>query len=485
VPIRVRLALVFMFATVLLLGGGGWLYLRGLDSGLNSSLDTSLRVRAATLQADVAAHDTADLGEGGYGSLLPVSDTVAQVLTASGTVRANSPGLANTSLLSKVQLKRAAAGAISLDATVHTTASSGSEQTYRVRLLGAPAGRDGLIVVTGTSRDVVDDALNRATRELFVFGFIVLLVGASGAYLLARAALRPVELMRAEAAKLTANDAGAGLRVPRTRDEVSRLAVTMNELLGRLHGALAREREFVADAGHELRTPLTVLKGELELAGRPGRSPQQLADTVAIATAETERLIRLSEDLLLLAQADGPPFLRFAPVDVVALVKDATDAYRNYAANRGVTICALPGIATVVLGDATRLRQALDNLLSNAVRLSPFGGQVTVSVSREKQGLRSVARIAVGDQGPGFPEAFLPAAFERFRRGDLARTHEVSSPDPVNASGTGLGLAIVRAIVLAHGGVVAASNQPSGGGFVSFDLPVSEEPEPTQPLGDK
>jgi two-component system OmpR family sensor kinase len=485
VPIRIRLALVFLLGTVLLLGGGGWLYLRGLDSGLNASLDTSLRIRATALQVDVAARDTADLRETGSGSLLPVTDTVAQVLTTSGAVVANSPGLPNRSLLSAAQLKQAAVAAISFDAGIQATASGRSDfDTYRERLLGAPAGRDGLIVVTGTSREVVDDALQRATRQLLVFGIFVLLLGISGAYLLARAALRPVELMRAQAAELTANDAREGLRVPKTRDEVSRLAVTMNELLRRLHGALAREREFVADAGHELRTPLTVLKGELELAGRPGRSPQELADTVAIAAAETDRLIRLSEDLLLLAQADGPPFLRLAPVDVLALAQDATAAFGNYAATNGVTICPPSGTATTVIGDVSRLRQTLDNLLSNAVRFSPFGGRVTVSVSKERRGLRSVARIAVADQGPGFPEEFLPVAFERFRRADLARTHELS-PDRVNASGTGLGLAIVRAVVLAHGGDVAACNQPSGGGLVSFDLPASDDPEPAQPFGDQ
>jgi signal transduction histidine kinase len=396
------------------------------------------------------------------------------VLTPSGDVVANSPGLENRSLLSGARLRQAAAGAVSFDATVRATPRDGTvSQIYRVRLLGAPAGRDGLIVVSGTSRDVVDDALSRATRQLLVFGIIVLLLGASGAYLLARAALRPVERMRAQAADLTANDAGEGLQVPRTRDEVSRLAVTMNELLGRLHGALAREREFVADAGHELRTPLTVLKGELELASRPGRSPEQLAGTVAIASAETDRLIRLSEDLLLLAQADGPPFLRVAPVNVLGLLREATEAFRNHAASCGVTICEPTGSATSVLGDASRLRQALDNLLSNAVRFSPSGGLVKLSVTREAQGQGAVARIAVSDEGPGFPETFLPAAFDRFRRADLARTQDQSLRDPIYASGTGLGLAIVRTIVVAHGGSVAASNQETGGGLVTLDLPLA------------
>ena len=478
-PIRVRLALVFMFATVLLLGGGGWLYLRGLDSGLNSSLDTSLRVRAAALQADVTARDTADLSEAGSGSLLPVSDTVAQVLTTSGRVVANSPGLPNHSLLSPAQLRQAAVAAISFDAGVQATARGRSDlDVYRERLLGAPAGREGLIVVTGTSREVVDDALQRATRQLLIFGIFVLLLGVSGAYLLARAALKPVELMRAQAAELTAHDAGEGLQVPKTRDEVSRLAITMNELLARLHRALTREREFVADAGHELRTPLTVLKGELELAGRPGRSPKELAGTVAIAAAETDRLIRLSEDLLLLAQADGPPFLRLAPIDVHDFLQEATQAHQTQAARRDVTVRFLGDGAAVILADASRLRQAMDNLLVNAVRFSPRGGLVLVTMERVSEDGREVVRVSVGDQGPGFPALFLPVAFERFRRADPARSFEASASDSTASSGSGLGLAIVRSVVLAHGGCVGASNQPSGGGLVCFDLPVSENLEP-------
>jgi two-component system OmpR family sensor kinase len=305
-----------------------------------------------------------------------------------------------------------------------------------------------------------------------------LLLGVSGAYLLARAALKPVELMRAQAAELTAHDAGEGLQVPKTRDEVSRLAVTMNELLARLHSALTREREFVADAGHELRTPLTVLKGELELAGRPGRSPEELAGTVAIATAETDRLIRLSEDLLLLAQADGPPFLRLAPIDLLDFLQEATQAHQKQAVTRHVTLRVLGSGAAVILADPSRLRQAMDNLLVNALRFSPRDGLIQVTVQRVSENGLEAVRVSVGDQGPGFPADFLPVAFERFRRADPARSYEASASDSTSSSGSGLGLAIVRSIVLAHGGSVGASNQPSGGGLVSFDLPVPTDLEP-------
>ena len=291
------------------------------------------------MQTEVIEDDTADIRETGPAGLLGFGDTIAQVVTSKGAVLQTSNGLKDTSLMSTRQLSAAAGSHLTFDTTITSAPAIGAKpKTYRVRLLAAPSGRAGTLVIVGANRDVVDDALHRATHDLLIFGALVLLLGVTGSYLLARAALRPVDAMCAQAAELNAHDAGAGLKVPATRDEVSRLAVTMNALLGRLHGALARERAFVADAGHELRTPLTVLKGELELAGRPGRNAEQLAQTVTIAAAETDRLIRLSEDLLLLAQSDEGSILAPAPTDVLALVARATEAQARPAARAGVKV---------------------------------------------------------------------------------------------------------------------------------------------------
>jgi len=237
----------------------------------------------------------------------------------------------------------------------------------------------------------------------------------------------------------------------------------MNALLSRLHGALERERGFVADAGHELRTPLTVLKGELELAQRPGRTGQQLRATVGVAAQETERLIRLSEDLLLLAAAQQAQFLRLANTDLAQLVRVAVAAAQGFAGRRDVLLLAVPHDAVRARADADRVRQALDNLIINALRYAPVRSVVRVGVGGDEASVR----LSVSDDGPGFPPEFLSRAFERFQRADPARVRADLGQD---AAGTGLGLAIVRGIAVAHGGSVQAVNRPGGGAEVSFTL---------------
>lgn len=458
---------------MLLLAGGGYAYWRQLGGGLNASLDTSLRTRATALQAEVLEDDTADIRETGPGALLGFGDTIAQVVTSGGSVLQTSNGLSKTSLMTTRQLAEAARGHLTFDTTITSAPGVGARpQDYHVRLFAAPSGRAGVLVIVGANRDVVDDALHRATHQLLLFGILVLLLGVSGSYLLARAALRPVDVMRAQAAELNAHDAGAGLKVPATRDEVSRLAVTMNALLGRLHEALARERAFVADAGHELRTPLTVLKGELELAGRPGRSAEQLAQTVTIAAAETDRLIRLSEDLLLLAQADEGSILAPVPTDMLALATAAADGQSRAAARAGVNVVPPAGDQVIAVVDPDRMRQAIDNLLSNAVRYAPSGTSVETSIKLTDLAGRPVVEIAVTDHGAGFPPDFLPVAFERFRRADTARTRESPSAGRLPLTGSGLGLAIVHTIATSHAGRVEAVNNQAGGATVTITVPM-------------
>jgi len=467
VPIRARLALLFTGAALLLLSGGGLLFLRQLSHGLNTSLDTTLRSRADALIASVAGLEGPDFQDD-PSRLLRSSDTVGQVLSATGAVLESSDGLSGRPLLTTRQVASAQAGAITLDRSVDLRASRslGAQEGLRsVRLLAAPVGKDGKVVVVGRDRDVVDTAVERTGIQLTVLGSVVLLLSGAGAWLLAGAALRPVERMRVQAADLGAGDAGTGLAVPHTRDELSRLAVTMNALLGRLHTALEHERSFVADAGHELRTPLSILKGELELARRPGRTREQLTATLEVAAEETDRLIRLAEDLLLLARAQEGPFLRLRPTDVVDVARKAVTASRARAALTGVSLQVLADCAVEALVDPDRLRQGLDNLVANAVRHSPPGSTVEVTV-RATDGR---VALTVTDRGPGFPAAFLPVTFGRFRRPDASRAAEQAVHG--TETGSGLGLAIVRAIAVAHGGEATAGNAPTGGAWVTITIP--------------
>ncbi|PZS40585.1 MAG: two-component sensor histidine kinase, partial [Pseudonocardiales bacterium] len=263
---------------------------------------------------------------------------------------------------------------------------------------------------------------------------------------------------------------GRRLAVPSTRDEIAALGATLNGLLARLQEALERERGFVADAGHELRTPLAILRTELELAARPGRSWEELVEAVSHAGNETDRLIRLAEDLLLLARADNAQtFLRPGPLALPDLLATAARGARTRAAERGVSVVVHSPSPLSVAADPDRLRQAVDNLLDNATRHAPAGSVVEITATSSPTG---TVTVEVADRGPGFPEEFLPHAFERFHRAETARTRD--------GGGTGLGLSILQAIAQAHGGQATARNRSGGGAAVTLELPTDAAPDHPQ-----
>ncbi|HSL64422.1 MAG TPA: histidine kinase dimerization/phospho-acceptor domain-containing protein, partial [Gaiellaceae bacterium] len=297
--LRLRLTLAFAAAmAVLLTATGTFLYVR-LGATLDDQLEQSLRARADDVAALVGRGEwrLADRPEG----LAEGEETFAQVLGAGGEVRDATPPLDREALLAPAELARARRGTVLLRQTAPAGLDGGP-----VRLLATPVEADGeaVVVVAGASLDDRDDALAALRTELLVGGPAALLLASLAGYALAAAALRPVEAMRRRAAEISATTAARRLPVPPTADEVGRLARTLNEMLARLEAGLERERRFVADASHELRTPLSSLRTELELALRRPRPPDELRAALASAADETERLVRLADDLLVLARAD-------------------------------------------------------------------------------------------------------------------------------------------------------------------------------------
>jgi signal transduction histidine kinase len=218
----------------------------------------------------------------------------------------------------------------------------------------------------------------------------------------------------------------------------------------RLRAALERERVFVADASHELRTPLAILRAELELASREGRSREELEAAVRSAAEEADRLTRLAEDLLVIARADdGALPIRTAPLHAAAVLGNVAARFPGASAGDadGIDLRA----------DPERLEQALGNLVDNALR----HGGAHVELAAERVDDR--VELHVRDDGPGFPPELLDAAFERFTRGDAAR----------GRGGAGLGLAIVDVIARAHGGEAGARNRPGGGADVWISVPCA------------
>jgi two-component system, OmpR family, sensor kinase len=452
VPIRLRLTLAFTIVMAAVLAAAGtFLYLR-LGSGLDSTIDRGLRARATDVSALANQADT--------GLRDAQSNGFAQVLTPKGAVVDTTAGLARRPLLTAQQLTRAERRPFFLSRTV------GGEE---VRLLAKPVHAQDrrLIVVVGSSLQPRAEALADLRRQLFIGGPITLLVASLAGYLLAAAALRPVDAMSERAASISVARLGRRLPVPRADDEVGRLGRRLNDMLERLESALERERSLVSNASHELRTPLALMKTEIELALAEPESEATLEAALRSTGEETDRLAQLADDLLLLARIDsGTLPLRRSDVSVLELLETIAVRFRNRVRDAGREIEVAAPADLVVLADRRRLEQALSNLVENA--LGHGRGTVTVEAKERSGSLE----LRVADEGSGFAPAFLPQAFERFSRDNSAD----------GPGGAGLGLAIVAAVAQAHGGDATASKAPSGGAVVTLVLPLPVRPA-TPPAG--
>lgn len=457
--LRLRMALVVAAASGLLVLLCGLIFVHQLEAGLLSSVDLGLRSRADALAQRLGPDGNGDFQDSGADVLLPPDEALAQVIGPDGRVLDSSDGASHGLLLDATQLAVARAGTWQ-----GSTVYAGTPiRVLAVRLDGSSG--TPTVVAVATSQDVVAQAVVGVRRGVAVSAALAAVLAALGAWLLTGFVLRPVERMRQRAAHISGENSGERLPVPASRDEIARLGTTMNELLQRMDEALQRQRYFVADAGHELRTPLSVLTAELELAGRPGRSRQELAEAVARAEAECHRLSRLTEDLLLLARMDArDAFMEPARTPLRPLLETAVYSMQAAAQARGVRVridCHADPFLEV---DAARLRQGVDNVLANAVRYAPPASEVVVQAEAISRAGDGWVVIEVSDCGPGFPESFLPHAFERFRRADAARSNR--------DGGLGLGLAITDALVRAQGGRISARNRPDGGACVRIELPT-------------
>jgi two-component system, OmpR family, sensor kinase len=446
-PIRLRLALASALAmTVLLTIAGSFLYWR-LASDLSRSLNQELRQRAADLSVLVGSPGRPLAGEAGSG-LVERGEDFAEFVAADGRVLESTATLHDAVLLSPAELALARRGPLWLD----RPSVPGLDE--RARLLATPAKRGGdqVVIVVGATLENRAEALRILRTQLLVAGPLTILAVTFGGYLLAGGALRPVEAMRRRAA---AFEPGQRLPLPGSHDELTRLGETLNAMLSRLEAALESERRFVADASHELRTPLATLRTELELALRHPRTADELRQAIASAVEEADRLGTIAADLLTIAQADERALPRVA-LDVREVAADAARPLQARAATLGRTLTVEAEDALIVRADPTQLRQALHNMLDNA--LLHGAGAVRLDVVR----VGDAAEFHVTDVGPGFPSEFLPRAFGRFSRAD---------PTGAGAGGAGLGLSIVAAIARRHGGAAHAVNRPAGGADVSISLP--------------
>jgi two-component system, OmpR family, sensor kinase len=356
--------------------------------------------------------------------------------------------------------------------------------------LTAIQGRDDDVLITGLPLSEMQSTLRQVEMaELVAFSAALVLAGLLGTGLV-RWSLRPLRRVAATATRVTELPLASGEvelsdRVPDTnpRTEVGQVGLAFNRMLGHVAGALARRaasearlRRFAADASHELRTPLAAIRGYAELALRhPGPVPDDITHALSRVEAESARMSVLVDELLLLAQLDAGRPLAREPVDVTRLAIDVTSDARAAAPGHR-WLLELPDEPVIVPGDEHRLHQVLANLLSNAAKHTPPGSTVTTSLTTASTDGTGTVTLEVTDDGPGIPPDLLPTLFERFVRGDSARTHTATG-----ATSTGLGLAIVHAVTTAHHGTVTVTSRPGQTRF-TISLPqlagLPAEPDP-------
>ncbi|HZQ46470.1 MAG TPA: ATP-binding protein, partial [Verrucomicrobiae bacterium] len=281
-------------------------------------------------------------------------------------------------------------------------------------------------------------------------------------YFLVRRALAPVVKIAGSAEQITLHNLKDRLPVAQTGDELERLSVSLNHMIARLEDALQHNRRFIADASHELRTPLTIMRGELESIVDETQAAPEVQRTAASVLEEVERLARIVEGLFAVSRLDaGEAQKEWVQFDLAALATSTAEQMCLLAEDKGITISSHAPSPVPIEGDRARLKQVVVNLLDNAVKYTPDGGKIRLSVVA----CDAHAVLEVEDNGIGIPAEARPHIFERFFRVDKARSREMG--------GAGLGLSIVKSICTAHGGRVDFQSTEGAGSRFKVELPLA------------
>jgi len=446
--LRTRLTVAFAAGTAVVLAlVGVFAYVR-MAANLLATTDAGLRSRAEIVAADVRKHgpDLANVGS----ELIERDEAFEQIADATGRIVRSSTIVADTPLLPPDAIRSLRVPRI-FERTI-----PGIDGVTRILAvpLDTSSGRS-VVMVAASLQDRADQLLQLAAT-FAIGGPIALAVLSLAGWLLAGAALRPVERMRAEAAEISTAADERRLTIPAADDEVARLGTTLNLMLDRIQASGETERRFLDDASHELRTPLGILRSEVDLALSRSRTADELEAALRSVSEETDHLARLADDLLVLSRAhEGTLSIHAERIDLHELASSVCAHFEAAADRAGVRIEVDVRPATVS-ADPVRLRQALDNLLANALRHTASGDTIRI----RGENAAGWTRLGVEDPGPGFPVAILDRAFEPFVRADGG-----------DSGGAGLGLPIVRAIAEAHGGSAIAENRPEGGAAVTLRIP--------------
>ena len=336
----------------------------------------------------------------------------------------------------------------------------------RWRTLAAPVSIGGQSVVLRVSRseERVREELSEVLLVLILGLPLVVALASVGGYMLARRALAPIDHLATEARRITAERLHERLTVPNQRDEIGRLTTVINGTIARLESSFDQLRRFTADSSHELRTPLAVVRAIGEAAVAERRSAAEYEEAIGGMLEEIDRMTNLVDTLLRLSRGDaGTVRLSREPLDLGDLVRDVATSLGILAEERNQTLALDITEAVTLPVDRLVLREALANVLDNAIKYSPAASTISIRVDR----LENQALIAVADEGPGVPPEHGERIFHRFFRVDEARTRE--------RGGMGLGLAIAKWAVEVHGGQITVENRAGGGSEFRIVLPIRSQ----------
>ncbi len=479
--VRFRITLWYAAALAVTLTLFSLLVYKNLEKSLDENMDQLLAYRAEgvadaleayleTERIEVGRHSAAAAKGDAFYKIAPdlvrvhtedPRQTTVQlrILDAAGTVLEGAKDEDGAPDLPERTLKDAMKGNAAYD-TIKVEDEENRENTFRSYTTPASGGAGTAYIVQAYRSTYHTQFALKNLRVMMaaLVPLIVLLTGAFGMFF-ARVALRPVAEMARTIRQITAENLSLRLKTPRGRDEIRELADLFNAMLSRLEDSFMSERRFIQDVSHELKTPLTILKGELEVALKKARSAGEYAAVLQSNLEETEKMSRIVGDLLTLARFDNREVkLDHAPVNLPILLEGSVKSLAGVAEKTGTAIrlSAAPGIKEVG-GDQGQLRRLFLNLLDNALKYSPAGGEVKVEIYSET----GRPAVKISDHGVGIPEADLPHIFKRFYRADSSRS----------SSGFGLGLAIAKSIADAHQAEIKAESQPGKGSIFTVVFP--------------
>jgi heavy metal sensor kinase len=428
-----------------------------MDAGLRSTIETV----SAALERQAAAGETSrEALENGLQQLRFPSHAIA-ILDAQGRLLAQKPVAANM----PVRMPPFGTESVvsprfySLEERIPDTDDSCRGVVQRIQI---PSQNISFLVVVNQSLELLTDDLELLQDILYVAVPLSLVLAGFGGWFLARRSLAPVVAMSEQARRISAQNLDQRLPIANPRDELGRLAATLNELLARLSNSFVQQRQFMADASHELRTPLSAIRTASAVTlQQEDRERSEYREALTIVEQQARRLSRIVEDMFVLARADaGPPALQSTEFYLDELVAETARAAALLAGQKNLQLQVAPLPETLFRGDEGLLRQMLWNLLDNAIKHTPEGGRVRIALeSRDRECV-----ITVTDTGIGIPPEAQPHIFERFYRADPARSRAESA----NEGGSGLGLPIARWIAEAHhGGLELQCSAETGSTFAA------------------